>query len=95
MVVGYGTISLRIPECHSLKEKRGVVKQVIGRLRNHFNASIAEVEDNDRHQFAKIGFSLVGNDVRLINSKMDKILNMTEEMMLAEIVDHEMEIFHQ
>lgn len=95
MVIGFGTISLRIPECHSLKEKRSVIKQIIGRLRNNFNASVAEVGANDQHQFAKIGFCLAGNDVRMINSKMDKMLNMAEEMMLAEIIDHEMEIFHQ
>lgn len=95
MVVGFGTILLRIPECHSLKEKRGIVKRMIGRLRNHFNASVAEVGENDHHHFVRIGFSMVGNDTRVINSKMDKFLDMTEEMMLAEVVDHEMEIFHQ
>ena len=95
MLVGYGTITLRIPYCHSLKEKRGVVKRIISRLRNQFNASVSEVADNDRHQWAKIGFSMVGNDVSLVNSKMDKLLNMVDEMMLAEVVDHEMEIWHQ
>ena len=95
MVVGFGTITLRIAQSRSLKEKRAVVKRVIGRLQHQFNASVAEVDPNDRHQWARIGFALVGNDVRLINSKMDKMLNMIDDMMLAEIVDQDMEIFHQ
>ena len=43
MVVGVGAITFRLHDCHSLKEKRRVVKTVIAQLRNHFNASVAEV----------------------------------------------------
>ena len=43
MVVGVGLITFRLHECHSLKEKRRIVKTVIAQLRNHFNASVAEV----------------------------------------------------
>ena len=35
-----------------------------------------------------------GNDLRVVNAKMDKILNLAEEMGLAEMIDSEMEIFH-
>ena len=67
---------------------------MINRLRNHFNASVAEVGSNDVYQKAEIGFSMVGNDTALINSKIDKLFNMAEDMGLAEIVDTEMEIIH-
>ncbi|OQY59540.1 MAG: hypothetical protein B6245_06180 [Desulfobacteraceae bacterium 4572_88] len=94
MVIGTGIIILRLYDCHSLKGKRKVVKSVIGRLRSHFNASVAEVGSNDVHQRAEIGFCLVGNDRKVINSKIDKIFNMTEAMGLAEVVDTEMEIIN-
>jgi uncharacterized protein YlxP (DUF503 family) len=94
MVIGTGMITLRLHDCRSLKGKRKVVKSVISRLRNHFNASVAEVGSNDVYQKAEIGFALVGNDSALINSKIDKIFNMAEEFGLAEIVDTEMEIIH-
>jgi hypothetical protein len=61
-------------------------------MRNNFNASVAEVGSNDIHQRAEIGFSLVGNDKALINSKIDKIFNMVDGLGLAEIIDTEMEI---
>ena len=35
---------------------------------------------------------MTGNDVRLINSKMDKLVNMAEDMGLAEIIDTDFEI---
>ena len=92
MVVGVGLITFRLHECHSLKEKRRVVKTVIAQLRNNFNASVAEVADNDVHQRALVGFALVGNDQGLINSKIDKMFNLAEELGLAEIIDTEMEL---
>ena len=94
MVVGTGLITLRLHDCHSLKGKRKVVKSMINRLRNNFNVSIAEVGSNDIYQKAEIGFSLIGNDSALINSKIDKLFNMAEDLGLAEIIDTKMEIIH-
>ena len=94
MVVGTGLITLRLHDCRSLKGKRSIIKSMINRLRNNFNASIAEVGSNDIHQKAEIGFSLIGNDAALINSKIDKLFNMAEDLGLAEIIDTEMEIIH-
>ena len=92
MVVGIGIITFRMHDCRSLKGKRKVVKSIISKMRNNFNASVAEVALNDIHQRAEIGFSLVGNDKTLINSKIDKIFNMVDDLGLAEIIDTEMEI---
>ena len=94
MIVGVGIITFRLHDCHSLKGKRKIVKSIISRLRNNFNASVAEVGSNDNHQRAEIGVSLVGNDPRLINSKLDKLFNLADELGLAEIIDTEMEIIH-
>ena len=94
MVAGLGTITFRLHDCRSLKGKRKIVKSIISRLRNNFNASVAEVESNDIYQKAVIGFSLVGNNRKVINSKIDKIFNLAEELNLAEIIDSEMEIIN-
>lgn len=94
MVVGLGTITFRIHDCRSLKEKRSIVKSLIRKVRNNFNASVAEIGSHDIYQKAEIGFSMVGTDQRYINSKSDKILNMLEDMGTAEIVGSELEIMH-
>lgn len=94
MVVGLVKITLRLHDCRSLKGKRKVVKSMIGRIRNRFNVSAAEVGANDIHQRAVIGFALVGNTGRRVNAKLDKLLNMAHDLALAEIIDSEMEIIH-
>ncbi len=92
MVVGVGCITFRIHDCRSLKGKRKVVKAIVARMRNHFNASVAEVADNDVHQRAVIGVSLVGSDRRVINAKLDKLFNFAEDLGLAEMIDTQLEI---
>ena len=92
MVVGVGRVVYRIHDCRSLKGKRKIVKSIIARLRNQFNASVAEVGANDVHQRAEIGFSMVGNDRSVVNSKVDKFFNMAEDLGLAEVIDMEMEL---
>jgi uncharacterized protein YlxP (DUF503 family) len=92
MVVGIATIVLRVSGNTSLKGKRKVVKSVIARLQNTFNASVAEVGANDSLQRAEIGLAFVGNDRRRINSKLDKAMNFVEAMEVAEVIDSEMEI---
>ena len=94
MVVGLVKITLRLHDCKSLKEKRRVVKSMIGRIRNRFNVSAAEVGANDIWKRAEIGFALMGNAGPLVNAKLDKLLNLAHDICLAEIIDSEMEIIH-
>lgn len=94
MVVGIGSIVLRLHGNKSLKGKRKVVKGIVRRLQNTFNASVAEVGANDSLQRAEIGMAFVGNDRRVINSKLDKAVNLVENLQLAEIIDSHMEIMN-
>jgi uncharacterized protein YlxP (DUF503 family) len=94
MVVGIGIMIFRLHDCRSLKTKRGIVKSVVHQIRNHFNASVAEVGANDIHQRAEIGFTLAGSDHKVINAKIDKLLNFAEDLGLAEMVNTEIEIIH-
>ena len=94
MVIGAGMLVFRLHDCHSLKSKRSVIKAVVSQIRNHFNASVAEVGANDIYQRAEIGFALAGSDHASINAKIDKMLNFTEALGLAELVDSEIEIIH-
>jgi uncharacterized protein YlxP (DUF503 family) len=92
MVVGTGIVELRIPECGSLKEKRGILSRILKRTQHSFNVSIAEVGENDHLRRAVIGFSVVGNDRRYVNGKMDHILNFVEQLELAEVLGAKVEI---
>ena len=94
MVAGLGIITFRLHGCRSLKGKRKIVKSIIAQLRNNFNVSVAEVGSNDIYQRAVVGFALVGNNRKVINSKIDKIFNLADELGLAEIIESEMEIIN-
>jgi len=94
MVAGLGVITFRLHDCRSLKGKRKVVKSIIAKLRNSFNVSVAEVGSNDVYQKAVIGFALVGNNRMVVNSKIDKIFNLADELKLAELIDSDMEIIN-
>jgi uncharacterized protein YlxP (DUF503 family) len=59
----------------SLKDKRKIVKSLIGRLKSRFNISISEVGHNDSKSSALIGIAIVSNDSRFINQQFDKIID--------------------
>jgi uncharacterized protein YlxP (DUF503 family) len=92
MVIGVCKLDLRIPENHSLKEKRHVLRKLTDRVRTRFNVAISEVGDNDLWQRAQMGFCTVGNDRRHINSSLDKVIYFIEQMNLVEMVHTEIEI---
>ncbi len=94
MVVGVLRVQLRLPQVHSLKEKRGEVKWLINRVRTTYNVSVAEVEENDLWQKTVIGITLVGNEGGFVNSCLDQILNFIEDLGVGELIDQEMEIIH-
>ncbi len=92
MVVAAAQLTLFIPDNNSLKGKRKVVKSLIEKVRHRFEASVAEVEDNDLWQKATIGVALVGNDARLLTTRLDQISTFIENQHLAEIVDSHVEL---
>jgi hypothetical protein len=94
MVVGICQFDFRIPENHSLKGKRHVIRKLTDRIRHRFNVAISEVGDNDLWQRAQIGICTVGNDRRHINSSLDKVIDFIEEMNLVEMVHTEIEIIN-
>jgi uncharacterized protein YlxP (DUF503 family) len=94
MVVGVCRLTLAIPEGASLKGKRSVVKRVIGRVRSEFNVAMAEVDDLDDWGTATLGFAVVANDHRFVNSVIDKVVRFVQDLYLAEVEDWTHEILH-
>ncbi|MEJ5225499.1 MAG: DUF503 domain-containing protein [Anaerolineales bacterium] len=67
------TIHLHLPGCRSLKEKRGLLKPFISRLRREFNLSVAEMDAQDAWQQALIGCAMIGNDAAHLHSAMQAV----------------------
>ena len=87
-------VDLRAAYVHSLKEKRMIVKSIIGKLQNKFNVSIREVENQDLQQRISIGIVKLELNSKDSDQSKDKILNFIEENCEAEIIDIESEIIN-
>ena len=88
-------IKLFLPENHSLKEKRRIIKSVMGKLRNQYNISIAEVEDQDLWQIATIGIGIVGSSRNHVDEMINHMLEFVRQTFPdIEVVSHDVEVMH-
>ena len=79
MIIGASQITLHLPECHSLKDKRQVIKSVMARVRNRFEVAIAEVDEQDRWQIAVLGVSCVSNSRQHADEVLGHVRRFIEE----------------
>lgn len=92
MIVGAAVIELHVHGSQSLKEKRGVVRSVVQRLRNRFNVSVAEVGGQDTWQRAVLGIASTGNDRTYVRGQLMKALEFVEDLHLAEVTGGDVEL---
>ncbi len=92
MIIGACTIELFIYESNSLKDKRQVIKSIIGKIKSRFNVSIAEIDLNDKWRSSIVGFACVSNDVKHANIMINKVLSFIERDSRVEITNHDIEI---
>lgn len=92
MIVGVCTLKLIIYESNSLKDKRSVIKSIIGKIQSRFNVSIAEIDLNENWQRSIIGFACVTNYTNHANQVISKVINYIDEDSRVEIIDHNIEI---
>lgn len=72
MFIFCAEIHLGLP-CFSLKEKRGIVKSILGRSRNRFNVSCAEVDRQDSCGEAVLGFVTVSPDKVIARKTLERL----------------------
>jgi uncharacterized protein YlxP (DUF503 family) len=60
-------------QSHSLKEKRGIVKSILGRVRNRFNVACTEVDRQDNAAVAVLGFVTVSPDKQLARQVLERV----------------------
>jgi uncharacterized protein YlxP (DUF503 family) len=95
MVIGVSRITLHLPGCHSLKEKRQVVKSLMARVRSRFEVAIAEVDEQDRWQTAILGISYVSNSSQRVDNVLAQVRRFIEETRPDLLVTgNETEIMH-
>ena len=78
MTVGLLTIQIHLHGIGSLKDKRKIVKSIIGKLKAKFNLSVAEVHAQDSKALAVIGLAVVSNDSAFIHKQLDTVINFVQ-----------------
>jgi uncharacterized protein len=93
MVVGICTIELHLPESCSLKSKRQILKRIKDRIRNRFNVSLAEVENNDLWQRTTLGVAAVANQGKFVNQVLSQVIEHLHKESGVVVLDYSMEIW--
>ncbi len=85
-MVGVLRVELFLPECHSLKEKRSIVKSLIRQLRNKFNVSVAEMAYQEQWQRTELEIAAVANELHFIQKELQAVIRMVEITPDAELI---------
>ena len=78
MIIGVLTLQLYLGEANSLKDKRRILKSIIDRIKNRFNVSVAEVDQQDLWQNATIGISMVSCEQAHVSKVLAAIVRFVE-----------------
>ena len=80
---------LHLEGCHSLKEKRALLRPLTAALRRTFNVSVAETDHQDLWQRAEIACAAVGSDRRVVEETLraaDELIARADGMRIIDTV---------
>ena len=92
MPIGVLTLEIYIPEAHSLKDKRQVLRSLKDRLRRKFNVAIAELEGQDSWQRAVVGIVSLSNSAGHLEQSLRTVLADSEQLLGRDLVGHDLEL---
>jgi len=92
MIIGLLQVELYLPSVGSLKNKRQILKSIIARVRNKFNVSISETDNNDLWQRASLSACIVTNDAGFAHQVMEKVMGEIGRNLDGEILDYKTSI---
>ncbi len=93
MPIGCLTLEIHLPESHSLKDKRQVLRSLKDRLRHRFNVSVAELDGQDSWQHAVVGIAAISADAAYLEGALRAVLKQAELVLGRSLVDYDTEVF--
>jgi uncharacterized protein len=90
VVVGALEFQLHLPDVHSLKEKRAVVRPIVDGARHRFAVSAAEVAHQDKWQRASLGFASVAGSESHVREVLEAVERFVWSFPEIEVVDSEL-----
>ncbi|MGD0839902.1 MAG: DUF503 domain-containing protein [Candidatus Acidiferrales bacterium] len=92
MPIGLLTLEIYIPEAHSLKDKRQVLRSLKDRLRARFNVAVAELDGQDAWQRSTVGVVTLSNNSGHLEQSLRTIFEESERVLGRDLVGHELEL---
>ena len=89
MFVGAVRFDLHLPQVHSLKEKRAVIRPILDGARNRYRVASAEVDAHDVWQRAVLGMSAVGSSAGHVEEVLDEVERFVWSFPEVEVVSAE------
>ena len=82
-----------LPDSQNLKAKRQIARSVVARIRNQFNVTVAEADDNDLWQRLTLGVCCLSNNTKHANEILSNVVAFVEKSRDdLELLDYETEI---
>ena len=91
MTVGLCLVEMHLAGCHSLKEKRRILRHVKDRLRGKFNLAIAELEHQDLWQRATLGVVSISSSREPVESCFRQVRALLEAEVPGELTSFHVE----
>ena len=92
MLSGICTINLYFPNSHSLKDKRNIIKSIKLRIRNNFNVSVSEINNNDLWKNTTLGIACIGNEKRYLDNVLNEVIKFIENQNKLQVIDFKITI---
>ncbi len=93
MPIVFCSLELHLPDCHSLKEKRNVLRKAAERLRSRFNFAISELDHQGVWQRGRLGAVSVGPDRQKLERLAEQLIAEGERVLGGDLVRSEVEFF--
>ena len=91
-MIGICTLDIYLPTTRSLKDKRRIIRSMLERIRNKFNISISELENQDVWGRATLGMAIITTDSAYAQQVLGAAAKIFDQYAEAEVYHLSIEI---
>ena len=92
MLIGICQIDLYLPNSHSLKDKRNLIKSITLRIRHNYNVSISEIDNFELWKNSTLGVACIGNEKKHLNKVINEIILFLEKQNSVQLMKFEINL---
>jgi len=92
MLIGICQIDLYLPNSHSLKDKRNLLKSIKLRIRHNYNVSVSEIDNFELWKNTTLGIACIGNEKKYLNKVLNGIIIFLEKQNSVQLTKFEINL---